>query len=204
MKKITTTIVMVIVAMTTFAQQTNTVKIGKFALNYATVSSGKGALSSGLDTKFDFTTEKNGVMSIQANSDRIAVHIGKKYGKFQYLQSIGVFKNVPWTGPMFLYQAGPVDFIVWNGIGLSKNKTVKEPGLKPNFFFSYEGVGVTVAKTHHIGFSAMWFTTNNVNWFAAYKKTFLVGEKSKIFGEITYNHNENIPMFVIGYTFKVK
>lgn len=205
MKKTIVSIVMMLVSSMIVAQSKKSIHIGKYTLSDVTVSSGKTAITSGLDTKVDFThIDSNRVMFVLANADRIMVNVGKKWNKFTYIQSFGQFKNIPWTGPMFIVNMGPVDVTVWHGFGLSKDKTLKEPGLKPNFFFSYEGVGVKLPKNSRINASVIWFTTNKMNWFVGYKKTVLIGEKAKIFGEITYNHNENIPMFVVGYTFKVK
>ncbi len=188
------------------AQEKNIVKVGNWQLSDVTVTSGKGALTSGFDTQFGFTNLKNDklVMFLQANNDRICITVGKKFGNLKVLESVAVFKNIPWTGPMILYSAGPFDAIVWNGIGLGKTPELLAPSYKPQFFFSYEGMGVTFLKNNRIGASAMWFTTTPVNWFISYKHHFNVGKNSKFFAECTYNHNLDIPMFVIGYSLKIK
>ena len=184
--------------------QESTVRIGKYHVSDFTISSGKNALTSGLDTRISFSNNGNGILFITANSDRAVVNIGKKFGNFKAIESIGVFKNIPWTGPMFLYQLGPVDMMVWNGIGLAKDANLQHPGYTPQFFFSYEDIGVTIAKNNRVGAAIMLFTTEKINWFVSYKRTFSLGEKSKVFAEITYNHTLDIPMFVVGYTLKIK
>lgn len=180
-------------------------KIAAWQLSDISISSGKGALTSGFDTQFGFANMKNDdlVMFLQANNDRICITVGKKFGNLKVLESFAVFKNIPWTGPMFLYQLGPVDMIVWNGIGFAKDKTLLAPGYTPQFFFSYEGAGVTFAKNNRIGAAVMWFGTNPLNWFISYKRTMHIGERSKFFAEATYNHALNIPMFTIGYSLKL-
>ena len=187
------------------AQEKKTIKVGNYQLSDVTVTSGKGALTSGLDTQFGFVNTKDStkVLFLQANNDRICINVGKSFGNLTLLESVAVFKNIPWTGPMILYKAGPFDFIVWNGIGFAKTNQLLEPSFKPQFFFSYEGVGLTFAKNNRIGASAMWFATQPVNWFVSYKRTFNIGEKSKLFAECTYNHALDIPMFVIGYNVKL-
>lgn len=187
------------------AQEMKTIKVGNYELSNATVTSGKGALTSGFDTQFGFANTKDSskVLFLQANNDRICINVGKSFGNLSLLESVAVFKNIPWTGPMILYKAGPFDFIVWNGVGFAKTNQLTEPGFKPQFFFSYEGVGLTFAKNNRIGASAMWFATQPVNWFVSYKRTFNIGEKSKLFAECTYNHALDIPMFVIGYNVKL-
>lgn len=199
--------IVLVVVNSVFAQETKkTVKVGNWQLSDVTVTSGRGALTSGFDTQFGFTNLKNDnlVLFLQANNDRICATFGKKFGNLKVLESVAVFKNIPWTGPMILYKAGPFDFIVWNGVGFGKTPELLAPSYKPQFFFSYEGMGVTFLKNNRIGASAMWFATQPVNWFVSYKHTFDIGEKSKLFAEATYNHALDIPMFVIGYNLKLK
>jgi len=175
----------------------------KFSLSEITVSSGKTALSSGLDTRVTFSNGGNGIFNIQANSDRLIVNIGKKIKNFQLIESIGVYKNVPWTGPMIIFKKGILDLLIWNGISLATDPIMSNPGYKPTFFFSYEVAGLTFLKTNRIGGAIQWLKTDKMNWFVSYKKTFSVGEKNKLFAEITYNHVLDIPMFVMGYTIKL-
>ncbi|MFA6256035.1 MAG: hypothetical protein WC606_02520 [Candidatus Absconditabacterales bacterium] len=186
------------------AQEIKTVKIGTYSLSDFTLTSGEGAMTSGLDTRLDFSNEKETQISLLVNNDRATINIGKKFGNWQILGSIGSFKNVPWGGIMLLYQAGSFDAIAWNGAGFSKNETMTAPGYNPNFFISYEGVGVTFWRNNHIGGSLMYFAADPMNWFVAYKRDFHISLKSKIFAEVTYNHDLNIPMFVIGYSMKLK
>jgi len=165
------------------AKENKTIKVGNYELSNVTVTSGKGALTSGFDTQFGFANIKDTtkVLFLQANNDRICINIGKSFGNLTLLESVAVFKNIPWTGPMILYNAGPFDAIVWNGVGFAKTNELLAPSYKPQFFFSYEGVGLTFLKNNRIGASAMWFGTQPVNWFVSYKHTFNIGERSKIF-----------------------
>ncbi|MFA6386393.1 MAG: hypothetical protein WCW04_01305 [Candidatus Paceibacterota bacterium] len=181
---------------------TITVNAQEFKISDITISSGKTALTSGLDTKVSFSNGKNRVLFIQANADRAILNIGKKIKNFQIVESFGVYKNVLWTGPQITYQKGIIDVMLWNGVGFGKDKELTSPGTKPEFFLSYEGVGITVFKNYRIGGSVLWFRTDPMNWFVSAKRTFSIGEKSKIFTEVTYNHTLDIPMFVIGYSLK--
>ena len=173
-----------------------------FKVSEIGISSGKGALTSGFDTYVGFSHGENGILFFQANNDRICVNIGRSFGKLKLIESVAVFKNIPWTGPMVLYQLGPVDMIVWNGVGFAKTNQLSSPGWKPQFMCSYEGIGCTFLKSNHIGASVLWFGTNPMNWFASYKKVISVNENSTFYGEVTYNHNLDIPMFVVGYSYK--
>jgi len=179
------------------------IKVGNYNLTEFAISSGKGATTSGLDTRFDFLNKKKMVISLNANNDRATLNIGKKFKNMQILWSVGSFKNVPWTGAMLLFNVGPFDAIAWNGFGFSKDKEVIDPGYHPNFFMSYEGIGLTFGK-NHVGGAIMYFTTYPMNWFASYKRDFTISEKSKIFAEVTYNHDLDIPMFVVGYSIKLQ
>ena len=175
----------------------------KFTLSSVTVSSGKTALTSGLDTKVTFTNSSNGIIFVQANADRAILNIGKKIKNFQVVESFGVYKNVPWTGPQIVFQKGFLDVMAWNGIGFGKDPSLTCPGTKPEFFLSYEGLGITFLKNYRIGGSMLWFRTDPMNWFVSVKRNFNLSDKSKIFSEITYNHTLDIPMFVIGYIIKI-
>ena len=186
------------------AQEEKSLKVAGYILSNVTISSGKGALTSGFDTQFGFSKGPNDILFLQANNDRICLNIGKKFGNFKLIESIAVFKNIPWTGPMVIYQWKGLDLMAWNGVGFAKDNTVTEPSYKPQFFFSYESIGLSFANYNRIGASVMWFGTQPVNWFASYKRIIPLGEQSKLFAEVTYNHNLDIPMFVIGYNLKLK
>lgn len=200
------TMIICAVASSTFAQDSISKKgihIGSFNLTEATITAGKGAVTSGFDTRVDFANTKGWVIFIQANNDRGVVNVGKKLSKnFTILQSVGQFKNCPWTGVMVLYKVASFDFIAWNGLAFAKTSEIKEFGPNPQFFISYEGVGLTLFKNHRVGGSILWFGNQPMNWFVSYKGTIPIGKQSKIFGEVTYNRNLNIPMFVVGYSFK--
>lgn len=200
--KMLLSIAMLMIANILFAQEKKPIKIGNYQLKEFAVSSGKGAMTSGLDTRFDFSTPKNWGISLQANSDRATITIGKKWKHFQVLESFGIYKNIPWTGPMLLCNFGPLDMIVWNGVGFAKESDLKDIGYNPQFFFSYEGAGLTFCKNNRIGGAVLWFGQQPMNWFISYKRNIAIGERSKIFAEVTYNHELDIPMVVIGYSIK--
>lgn len=185
------------------AQDIKPIKVGGYTLSDVTITSGKGAMTSGLDTRFDFSNEKNWVLNLQANSDRATINIGKKFKNLQLIESFGVYKNLLWTGPMILYQVGPLDMIAWNGIAFAKTNELKDIGYNPQFFCSYEGLGLTFLKNNRIGGAILYFGTAPMNWFVSYKRVIPIGEKSKFFAEVTYNHALDIPMFVIGYSLKL-
>ncbi|MFA7718018.1 MAG: hypothetical protein WC875_04855 [Candidatus Absconditabacterales bacterium] len=193
-----------VVIHTLSAQESKPIKVSNYHLSNLTITSGKGAMTSGLDTRFDFSNEKRWVLFLQANADRATINFGRKFGKFQAIESFGVFKNMLWTGPMLLLNLGPIDMIAWNGLVFAKTDELKDPGYKPQFFCSYEGAGLTFCKNNHIGCAILYFGTAPMNWFVSYKRTINIGEKSKLFAEVTYNHDLNIPMFVIGYSMKIQ
>ncbi|MEI6671987.1 MAG: hypothetical protein WCL02_01110 [bacterium] len=205
MKKIIVVIASILgIQYSVLSQDSINISNRNYSLTEVSITSGKGALTSGFDTRFDFSNGKSGVLFLQANNDRAAVHFGKKFGNIQLIESFGVFKNIPWTGPMIVYTLGPLDFIAWNGIGFAKTNTLKDPGYTPQFFFSYEGVGLTFLKNNRLSGALMYFGTDPMNWFISYKRTIIIGKRSKFFGEVTYNHALDIPMFVIGYTIKLQ
>lgn len=203
MKKFFASIAIMVISLVSFAQTSP--RLGNYSLTDATIASGKGAIASGLDARFDFanSADSNMVVFLQANADRITVNVGKRFGNLKLIESFGVYKNMPWTGPMILYKIGPLDFIAWNGVIFATTDQLQAPGYTPQFFISYEGMGMTIAKYHRIGGAVLWFGTQPMNWFISYKGTIPIGKQSKLFAEITYNHILNIPMFVVGYSMKL-
>lgn len=204
MKNVFVSIAFVVISSVTFAQTSP--RLGNYSLSEVTITSGKGAIASGLDTRFDFTNSVNPnmVLFMQANADRITINVGKRFGNLKLIESFGIYKNMPWTGPMIIYKLGPLDMIAWNGVMFAKTDQLQEVGYKPQFFISYEGMGLTIAKNHRIGAAVLWFGTQPMNWFVSYKANIPIGKQSKLFAEVTYNHALDIPMFVVGYTMKLK
>lgn len=146
-----------------------TIHVGNFSLTEATITAGKGAVTSGLDTRVDFSNPNGWLIFVQANNDRAMVNIGKKVGKhFTIIQSIGQYKNVPWTGPMILYKANinnfmAFDAILWGGCAFATDKVMTNPSYKPQFFMSYDGAGITLFKNHRIGGAVLWIKTDPMN-----------------------------------------
>jgi len=175
----------------------------QITINNLTVTEGKGAMTSGFDVVVSFSSPNGLIYGAQANNERSNLRFGKtfgnkKVGEFSALATGGAFKNVPWIGPMFLYQYKWIDLFSWTGIGMATNKNFTDPGWKPTYFFNYEEAGLTLGK-NRFAYSFILFTTEKINHFAIYRRTFPLNEKSKFFFETTWHFSKKIPMFVIGY-----
>lgn len=174
----------------------------QIALNDLTITEGKGAMTSGLDAVISLKNSNGLIFGAQANNERSNLRFGKKFetkfGDFSILATGGAFKNVPWIGPMFLYEYKCIDLFSWTGIGMATNKNFTDPGWKPTYFFNYEEVGLTLGK-NRFAYSFILFTTEKINHFVIYRRTLPLNEKSKFFVETTYHFSQEIPMFVIGY-----
>lgn len=194
--------IILVVVNSVSAQEKKTLKVGTYHLTQATISAGQGILTTGLDITTSFKNEKNGVLSIQTNGNGTTVSVGKAFGNLRIVESLGIFHNMIWTGPLVTYCLGPLDFMAWNGLVFAKSEALDAPGYKPHFLLSYEGIGITFLRNNRIGGSIMFFGQAPMNWFVSYKRLFNIGSQSKIFVEATYNRNLNAPMFVGGLTVK--
>lgn len=177
----------------------------QFSLNEGKVSVGKGAMTSGFDVVISFSNPNKVALIAQGNNERINVRIGKswgdekKFGNFTILATGGVFKNVPWIGPMFLYSHKWFDLCSWSGIGMSTDNQLTDPGWNPNFFFNYQEAGLNFGK-NRFAYSFMFFRTAKINHFLIYKRNFNLGKDTGLFVETTYDFTQEIPMFVVGFT----
>jgi len=161
---------------------------------------GRGVLSSGADMTLDFAWDKNKILFLKANNDRAIVNIGKAFGNFQAILSVGVYKNAPWAGPMFKYKYKFLSFTSWNGIAFGKDAELTAPGVTPRFFFSYQTIDMVFGK-NCMGYTLFYKTVYPANHFFFYKRTMPISKQAAFTFEATYNHQEQIPMFVIGYKY---
>ncbi|MFA7201881.1 MAG: hypothetical protein WC099_02720 [Candidatus Paceibacterota bacterium] len=112
-----------------------------YKLSSLTVSSGEGALSSGIfasatiqntDTKF----------TLEVCSSFAQAIYGKNYGDFFIAGSAGFNNNTPWVGPFISFSPSSwISFTTWEGVSAGKDK---HPNLKSfediQFYFAYNNV----------------------------------------------------------------
>jgi len=170
----------------------------EIVLKSAHLTYGRGALSSGADMVLDFSWDKNRILFLKANNDRALVNIGKGFGNFKTILTIGVFKNVPCTALMLKYNSKFINLLSWNGIGFGKDAKLTGPGVTPRFFFSYQEVNVAFGK-NYAGYAFMYKTVDPVNHFVFYRRSIPINKQADFTFETTYNYRERIPMFIIGY-----
>lgn len=112
-----------------------------YRLSDITVSSGKGALSSGV---FASATVMNTSWRLifQVNNDFVQAMYGTNEGSLFLAGSGGFFMNTPWVGPYIEVQ--PWDFLFavsWIGVSAGKGG---EPSTDPQLFFLFHSVRVTM------------------------------------------------------------
>jgi hypothetical protein len=183
-----------------FSQETiplNTTKDGR-RLQSIYLTYGRGVLSSGADMTLDFACNKGRILFLKANNDRALINIGKSFGNFKAILSVGAYKNVPCIAPMFKYKYRFINLTSWNGIAFGKDVELTGPGIAPRFFFSYQTVDITFGK-NCVGYALFYRTIYPANHFLFYKRTIPINKNADFTFEATYNYRESIPMFLIGY-----
>jgi len=204
MKDLTSILIGFLFALTfvseSFSQDTISLDTTKKSIQLKSVylTYGKGALSSGADMTLNFSWDKDKILFLKANNDRAIVNIGKAFGNFQTILSVGIYKNIPWAGPMLIYKYKFLSFTSWNGIAFGKDTELTAPGVTPRFFFSYQGVDITFGK-NSLGYAFMYFTIKPINHFGIYKRAIPISKQALFTFEATYNYQEHVPMFVVGY-----
>jgi len=167
-------------------------------LSSAYLTYGRGVLSSGTDMTLDFACNKGRILFLKANNDRALINVGKSFGNFKAILSMGVYKNVPCIAPMFKYKYKFINLTSWNGIAFGKDVELTGPGVAPRFFFSYQTVDISFGK-NCVGYALFYRTIYPANHFLFYKRTITINRQADFTFETTYNYREGIPMFLVGY-----
>jgi hypothetical protein len=186
------------------AQDTTSLN-SKVHLDQIIVSEGKGAMTSGLDFVICMSKPNGVILGAQANNERANIRFGKswenkEFGNFSAIVTLGAYKNVPWIGPMFLYNYKFIDLFSWSGVGMSTDNKLTDPGWNPNFFFTYEEAGLTFGK-NRIAYAIQFFSINPLDHFLIYRRNIPLSKKHEFFIETTYYFNKDMPMFVLGYKY---
>jgi hypothetical protein len=175
-----------------------------FELTNASISWGKGALTSGLDVTVDFTkSDSSQFFIINGNNERSNMNYGWNVTKsFAPVVSLGMFRNVPWIGLRGTYSPlSFVNFFHWSGLGFSKTKKLEEPGTNPNLFFVFNAVYVKV-HDFRLGYGLNHFKQDLPNHLYSLKYSWPFNLYIKVALEVTYNYREEIPMFVMYLSYK--
>ena len=170
----------------------------QMTLKSITATEGKGAMTSGIDFTIMLTDTNGWLYGAQANNERSNVRVGRTFGEFTLIMTAGAFKNVPWTGAMLSYDHKGLGLFSWTGFGMGTDKHLTDPGWQPGFFFNYEEASYTFGK-NKIAYAALFFTTEPMCHFAVYRREVPLDNVHKLFVETTWDFQEEIPMFVIGY-----
>ncbi|MCX6815312.1 MAG: hypothetical protein NT120_00480 [Candidatus Aenigmarchaeota archaeon] len=85
-----------------------------FKMSQIVVSSGEGALTSGLDVYVEMRDTTFWKFSLQANSERAYFMYGYDTPYFTLYASGGVFRNTPWFGPRIDFRFAFIEMFYWH------------------------------------------------------------------------------------------
>lgn len=112
-------------------------QFGDLRISKVRVSSGRGALTSGLDIFVSFSGEGR-ELGITGNAERVyAVYGWDILPALTISASGGFFKNTPWLGPQLKFKVGDhLSLLHWSGISTGEPE---HPAPEVNFFFTFTG-----------------------------------------------------------------
>lgn len=188
MKRILTALCLLVMVVGLFAQVSD-VKI----------SSGQGALSSGLDIALNTTNPKDTTktMTVQFNSTLGQAIFLKNYSSgISIGPSGGIHYRTIWVAPFISYS--PFEFVTftsWNGF------TAGDP-QKPNwdvkFLFAYHAIDFKI-KNFEIGYALLHYIQNKAMRMPSLKYTYSFSKKDQFIYSVTYELTEDFPMHLVSY-----
>lgn len=157
-----------------------------------TVSSGRGALSSGLyiGTNLDLGDSKN--LTFEVTADYVQAMYTKTYGILSIGPSAGFFQNAPWIGPYIKVQ--PTDFITfvsWAGISGGQ---ANDPQFEVKYSFAYHNVKISVGPAN-VSFTTLSFQKDRLNSLIGGGIDIPLGEKIKCGITCDYSLRDSEPLF---------
>ncbi|RJQ29626.1 hypothetical protein C4565_01875 [Candidatus Parcubacteria bacterium] len=165
-----------------------------------TISSGRGALSSGLyiGTNVDFGDSKN--LTLEATADYVQAMYTKTFGIFSIGPSAGFFQNTPWVGPYIKVQ--PTSFITlvsWTGVSAGK---ADNPQFEVEYSFAYHLVRIDAGPIN-VSLTTLSFQDEKLNCLVGSGITIPLSEKIKTSITCDYSLRDSDPLFgaSLCYTF---
>lgn len=195
MKKLfSVSVVSVIILSTLFARGLST-DLG-LALRKVSISSGKSAMSSGLEVYMGFCSrDGEHFLSMKANEGLSQVTYLRSLGRFSYGSSFGQKTNAPFIAPMLVYAHKGIALTSWNGIFLGHPEHPSCPKWKSRFAFSYHAVDVLVGN-FGLGYSLLHYLKQEPMSLPYIKWIWELGKIGSSFS-LTYNVRDKAPMFMV-------
>jgi len=166
-----------------------------------TVSSGRGALSSGLYVGINIDPgDTTANLTFEATADYVQAIYVKKFGILSIGPSAGYFQNAPWIGPFIKIQ--PADFISlvsWEGVSAGQ---ANDPAFNVQYSFAYNSLRIDVAPVY-VCFTTLSFQKDRLNCLVGSGFTIPLGKKISFGVSCDYSLRDSEPLFAssISYQF---
>lgn len=129
-----------------------------YKISDVTISSGRGALSSGIFGSVNIVSE-NRRLIFEVEKDFVEAMYGSQQGDFFLAGSGGFFQNTPWVGPYIIFKKGILTAVSWNGIAAGQ---ANNPEWKLKFLFAFHSVRLDLSP-FYIAWTRISFQKDAVN-----------------------------------------
>jgi hypothetical protein len=133
----------------------------KARISDITISSGRGALSSGIDASINIDLDKAGSnLVFEVAHDFVQGIYTKQYGSIAVGPSAGFFENAPWVGPYLRYTpTSYITFVTWEGISAG---LANAPAFEVKYSFAYNSLRIDLGP-FWISHTALSFQSERLN-----------------------------------------
>ncbi len=168
-----------------------------YKLSSLTVSSGEGALSSGIFISGTLQNA-NTKFTLEVCSSFAQAIYGTSYGNFFVAGSAGFNNNTPWVGPFISFTPSNwISFTTWEGVSAGKDK---HPNLKSfediQFYFAYNNVKLNYS-IFFIQYSVIHFQKDVPNNMPGGGISLSLG-KYNVFVSCDYSLRDQKPLYAAG------
>lgn len=192
MKKLTLLfILMIALTAISFTQE-------EYKISDVTVSSGRGALSSGIFGSINVIGNNNRLI-FEVEKDFAQAMYGKQMGDFFVAGSGGFFQNTPWVGPYIVFSKSVFTLVSWNGIAAGQ---ANDPQLKLKFIFAFHSIRVDI-KPFYLNYAVISFQQDRVNNLPGAGIVIPVGDKVTCSVGGDYTLRDKKPLFGASLNYKL-
>ncbi len=190
-------ILLVLVLLSSTLSAQNSAHISDF-----TISSGRGALSSGLFASVNTKFGQTGTMGL--NQPTLALEMcdafvqaiyTETYGSLTVGPSAGFFKNAPWVAPFIKFKpTSYITFVSWTGISAGQ---ANAPAFEAKFSFAYHSLRVDIGPVW-VSHTLISFQKDRLNQLSGAGFNIPLSSKMTCFVGCAYSLRDSDPLFSAG------
>jgi hypothetical protein len=170
-----------------------------YKLSDITMSSGRGALSSGIFASTNVVGDNNTRLIMDFEKSFVEIMYGVQSEKTFLAGSAGLFENAPWIGHYIVFQPSIFTITSWSGIAAGQ---ANDPKWKLQFLFLYHSIRMDV-EPFYIAWTRISFQKDAVNDLPGAGVVIPVGSKitCSVGGEYTLRDKK--PLFGAALNYKL-